>query len=86
MSTNFELFQLLTEIPVYSFATLIHYVYIIGVETTFYKSNGNIKSLSPFLNGKKHGLYQKWCENGNLKFEFPYVYGEEHGIHKGWYS
>ncbi len=85
MYTNFELFQLLTEIPPYSFKLLIDYVYIIEVETTFYES-GNVDSITPFLNGEKHGLYQEFYDTGSLLCEFMYVYGKKHGIVKGWHK
>ncbi len=84
--TNFELFQILTNLPLYSFILVRDYAYIIDVQTTFYPTSGNIESITPFINGKKHGLHQGWYENGSLDYEYHYVDGKEHGICKSWYE
>ncbi|WCO00648.1 toxin-antitoxin system YwqK family antitoxin [Psychroserpens ponticola] len=39
-----------------------------------------------YINGKRHGIYQKWFPNGALSFEAYYVNGLQHGKAKSWWK
>ncbi len=51
-----------------------------------YFENGVEAVRIDYLNGKKHGLYQKWFEDGTLSFESQYVKGKQHGNSKTWWK
>ncbi|MBR2111650.1 MAG: hypothetical protein IJ950_01645 [Helicobacter sp.] len=41
-----------------------------------YYENGNVKSKTPFVNGKKHGMGKKYWANGKLRYKYPYKNGK----------
>lgn len=48
--------------------------------------SGELKSKSPYWQGKLEGTATGWYENGHLQFERKYVTGRKHDIHLGWYA
>jgi len=57
----------------------------IHAETQTWYSNGQLQSMSLYINGKPEGLEQFWHKNGELKSEFEYVNGKKHGACWEWY-
>jgi antitoxin component YwqK of YwqJK toxin-antitoxin module len=45
----------------------------------FYYANGNIKETGSYLNGERHGLWQRFDEKGNKLGEGNYMNGIKHG-------
>ena len=56
----------------------------------FYYNNGNIKSISYYVNNKLHRLdgpaYISYYENGNIEYEGYYVHGKRHRLDGPAYS
>ena len=48
---------------------------------SFY-NDGKIKTLTPFVNGKKNGIYRGWHDNGIIREEVTYVNGLADGKKK----
>ncbi len=55
-----------------------------GDVKTFYPTGG-IKSITPYVDGKRHGLEQKYYESGSLQAENIYVKNDLKGICKEFY-
>ena len=45
-----------------------------------------LRSETPYVNGKRHGLDKEYFESGVLSWVVPYVNGREHGIEKSYYK
>lgn len=39
-----------------------------------------------FVNGKRHGLLERWYPDGTLAYSANYVHGKLHGLTKSWWS
>ncbi len=55
-----------------------------GVAISNYAA-GSIASRITYVNGKKHGRYERWFENGIRSFESNYVDGKKHGKTYSWW-
>jgi antitoxin component YwqK of YwqJK toxin-antitoxin module len=53
------------------------------IERTYW-GNGKLRSETPRVGGKRHGLQRWWYSNGQLGSEKPYVDGVVHGMAKYW--
>jgi len=53
------------------------------IEKTYYQ-NGQLKTITPYVNGQKYGIEKKYRKDGTLQCETPYVNGKLHGI-ETWY-
>jgi antitoxin component YwqK of YwqJK toxin-antitoxin module len=49
-----------------------------------YHGNGKLRSETPRVGGKRHGLTKWWWKNGKPSYEQPYVGGMRHGMVKHW--
>ncbi len=49
-------------------------------------SNGEMKSKTPYVDGKKHGVDTGWHENGRKSYEKMWRDGNSHGVEIGWYE
>jgi antitoxin component YwqK of YwqJK toxin-antitoxin module len=49
-----------------------------------YWNSGKLRSETPRVGGKRHGLMKWWRESGQLFLECPYVDGKWHGMSKSW--
>jgi hypothetical protein len=47
--------------------------------------NGQKMEEVPYVDGKRHGLYQKWYDNGQRWAEVTYIKGERHGMYRSWH-
>lgn len=56
-----------------------------GIVSELY-SNGNIKTKSEYLAGKRSGYYKGWYSNGTKQFDRYYKKGLKVGAHIGWYK
>lgn len=56
-----------------------------GISESYY-DNGQLKSQTAFLNGKKHGTHTKWFNNGVKSFESIYQEGKQNGRTSSWWS
>ncbi len=51
-----------------------------------YHSNGEIESITPYVNGKIHGSETTYFPSGEIKSKIPYVSGKIHGAVAWWYE
>lgn len=51
-----------------------------------YYPNGNIKSETPYEDGKKNGIKKEYYESGKIYWETPYLNDKSNGISKGYYQ
>lgn len=56
-----------------------------GTSLRFYNEDVNAESIQ-YINGKRHGLYQKWFPDGTLSFEANYLDGLQHGKTRTWWK
>ncbi len=56
-----------------------------GTSVRYYSENFKVESIQ-FVNGKRHGIYQKWFPDGSLSFEAYYANGLQHGKAKSWWK
>ncbi len=49
-----------------------------------YHFNGQIKSKSPYVGGKRHGAHRVWLADGSKKFESTCWKGRMHGMKAWW--
>lgn len=58
-----------------------------GNRTTLisYDETGQIRRMTPYVNGKKQGIEQKFDASGNLTAEINYQNGQKHGEAKGYF-
>jgi antitoxin component YwqK of YwqJK toxin-antitoxin module len=54
------------------------------VELTYWE-NGQLRSETPRVGGKRHGMEKWWHPNGQLDSEYPYASGMLHGMMKYWH-
>jgi antitoxin component YwqK of YwqJK toxin-antitoxin module len=52
---------------------------LITGNVVFYFENGNVKETGSYLNGQRHGLWERFDENGNKLGEGNYLNGIKHG-------
>jgi antitoxin component YwqK of YwqJK toxin-antitoxin module len=57
----------------------------VDVRNEYYES-GELKSETPYIDGKIHGIEKWYYESGELLFEIPFVNGKIHGIWKTYYK
>ena len=59
-----------------------------GVQTCalpiYWHANGVRASVTPFVDGQRHGLLQTWYSDGSLRQIVPYEHGSKHGIERQW--
>lgn len=55
------------------------------VEIEYFK-NGEIKSETPYKNGKLDGIVKEYYENGKLESEVPYKDNQENGVYRTYYA
>jgi antitoxin component YwqK of YwqJK toxin-antitoxin module len=55
------------------------------VERT-YHPNGKLRSETPRVGGKRHGVWKWWWPDGEPSSEVPYVGGVWHGMVKYWHQ
>ena len=51
-----------------------------------YHSNGKIKTLRNFKDGRYHGMWTEWYANGSRKFQGDRVENKGQGLTKWWYE
>ena len=54
--------------------------------TEYYYGYGTLLGVTPYKNGKLHGIKKYYYENGKIKSETPYKNGKLHGIEKYYYE
>ena len=55
-------------------------------ESKGWHSNGQLKQVITWKNGKRHGLYTSWYKNGQKKEEKTYKDGKKEGVGTIWYK
>lgn len=56
-----------------------------GLGVTWW-DNGEVMSLRPYENGKRHGTYKDFTPHGILNTETPYKEGNIHGVRRLWHG
>jgi len=49
-------------------------------------ASGDTASVTPYVNGKIHGIARSWYDNGRMKEHRLFVIGNKTGEHHGWYE